>query len=279
MTLQQFQDWALSQGQVGKATDGGYVGQCVSLINQYLAKVHGINAGAWGDAKAWANDTNPIRQWFTPVTQSQPGDIGVYTGGQYGHIFIYTASGILEQNGRTPLRVTASPDRNATVILRPKAGMPQAPQGGNMATKVDTPLLRIIHTEMEGWPLAETHAGKFDAAFNASWGGANLSDVIWEKWNKNGPFREQRERNRIFFENNSALLDELKKNPTKAQYDEVITKMKEEQAKAQKAADEAEATRLALAAEQANKSQDTKLIEEGKPLFAWLTKLINRLKG
>lgn len=199
MTLQQFQDWALAQGSVGKATDGGYVGQCVSLINQYLSKVHGINAGAWGDAKAWANDTNPIRQWFTPVNQSQPGDIGVYTGGQYGHIFIYTASGILEQNGRVPLRVTASPDRNATVILRPKAGMPAAQGGSNVATKVTKETLRMIHSEMEGWPLAETHAGKFDAAFWASWGGHDLEEVLWEKWNKNGPFRATRERNRIFY--------------------------------------------------------------------------------
>lgn len=130
MTFNEFQNWALNAGSVGKATDGQYVGQCVSLINQYLSKVHGINAGAWGNAKDWASTNNPIRQWFTPVNQSQPGDIGVSTagGGGYGHIWIYTANGILEQNGRVPLKVTTSPDRNATVILRPKAGMPQAPK-------------------------------------------------------------------------------------------------------------------------------------------------------
>lgn len=131
MTLNEFTNWALAQGSVGKATDGGYVGECVSLINQYLSKVHGINAGAWGHAKAWADPSNPIRQWFTPVSRSQAGDIGVSTAGTYGHIWIYRDSDILEQNGRVARRVTISPDRNATVILRPKAGMPK-PQGVDM---------------------------------------------------------------------------------------------------------------------------------------------------
>lgn len=268
MTLPEFQAWSLGQGSVGKATDGGYVGECVSLINQYLSKVHGINAGAWGHAKSWADGANPIRQWFTAVNQSQPGDIGVSTSGPYGHIWIYTANGILEQNGRVSRKVSASPDRGATVILRPKAGMPaNQSQGGDMPTKVNTGLLRIIHTEMEGWPYERTHNGEFDAAFNASWGNSNLEDVMWEKWNKNGPWRAQREANRIFFEQNSTLLDTLKANPTKAQYDEVVQQMKAEQAKV-------EAANKALAEAQAKSTEDTELLNTGS---SFLKKLLKRL--
>jgi hypothetical protein len=60
------------------------------------------------------------------------------------------------------------------------------------ATKVTRDTLRMIHTEMEGWPYHETHAGKYDAQFNASWGGADLEAVMWEKWNKNGAWRDMR---------------------------------------------------------------------------------------
>lgn len=272
MNLAQFSAWAVSQGTVCK-TDGTFCGECVSLINQYLAKVHGINAGAWGHAKAWAGTNNPIRQWFVPVNTSQPGDIGVDVSGTYGHIWIYQANTILEQNGRVPRKVTISPDRNATVILRPKAGMPK---GDNVATKVTKETLRMIHSEMEGWPLAETHAGKFDAAFWASWGGQDLEAVMWEKWNKNGKWRESREANRIFFEQNSALLEELKKNPTKAQYEEVVAKMKAEQAKA-------EAAMIALEAERAKVTEDSQDLDKAagalQGIWAFVQKLLTRKKS
>lgn len=128
MTFPEFTNWALAQGSVDKiqgSPNSELKGECVSLINQYLSKVHGITAGAWGHARSWGNDNNPIRQWFYPVNKSQAGDIGVDMNGTYGHIWIYRDNDILEQNGRVARRVTISPDRNATVILRPKAGMPK----------------------------------------------------------------------------------------------------------------------------------------------------------
>jgi hypothetical protein len=279
MNLTQFKDWANGKS-LGKYTDGEFVGQCVSLINQYLARTQGIYAGKWGHAYAWANDGNPIRTYYDKVSGTpQAGDLlvwGTNYGGGYGHIAISLGGGkMLEQNGAKALVTTISNQWANPTILRRK-GAP-APQGGsNVATKVTIPLLRIIHSEMEGWPYHDTHAGKFDKAFWDSWGGQDLEAVIWEKWNKNGNWRNQREANRVFFEQNSALLEELKKNPTKAQYDEVYTKMKEEQAKAQKATDEAEAARLALAVEQANKSEDTKLLDDGR---SWIAKLVARLWG
>lgn len=256
MTLQQFQDWALSQGQVGKATDGSYVGQCVSLINQYLSKVHGINAGAWGDAKAWANDSNPIRQWFTPVNQSQPGDIGVSTAGQYGHIFIYTANGILEQNGRVPLRVTTSPDRNATVILRPKAGMPSAPQGGQDMINAD-----------QVKDLYRVHLGREASQAEAnSWVGDWARAFYGIKDSAEGnAYRAKLAAEKAAAEALKKQVAELSTRPTKAELQAALDATKAAQDKV------AEATKALE--ERAKKSEDTELIEEGKGFF---TKLLKR---
>lgn len=103
MNLEQFKDWALQQVSVAKYTDGQYQGECVSLINQYLARVYGISAGAWGHAFAWANSGNAVRTYFDQVGNLLPGDIIVYDsrfGGGYGHIAIYLGNGqMLDQNG------------------------------------------------------------------------------------------------------------------------------------------------------------------------------------
>lgn len=272
MTLNEFQQWALSQGQVAK-TDGGFPGQCVSLINRYLASVHGISAGAWGDAKAWANTNHPIRQWFTPVNQSQPGDIGVSTagGGGYGHIWIYTANGILEQNGRVPLRVTTSPDRNATVILRPKAGMPQ---GGDMA-KVDRDLNRIVHSEMEGWDLDRTHKGEYDAQFAAAWGGRDLGEMVREKWGKNGAWRNRRQAALNFYDKYQSTIGELSSRPTKAELEAANAKLAQEAKKVEEA-------QKALEIERAKATVDTKTLDQGasavQGIWGFIQSLLKRNK-
>ena len=77
MNLDQFRQWALSQGQVAKI-QGDYAGECVSLINQYLYRVYGITAGAWGHAKDWGTSA-PVLQYFDRVSNPQAGDI-VYWG-------------------------------------------------------------------------------------------------------------------------------------------------------------------------------------------------------
>lgn len=138
MTLQQFKDWAIAQGSVAKATDGQYLGECVSLINQYLYKVYGISAGAWGHARAWANDTNPIRANFDKVGSPQAGDIGVSHGPtEYGHIWIYLSPNlILEQNGRVPRRVsTGTPYLSTSAILRRKGSPTNPPEVMDMTDK------------------------------------------------------------------------------------------------------------------------------------------------
>ena len=91
-------------------------------------------------------------------------------------------------------------------------------QGGSMATKVTKETLRMIHSEMEGWPFQEVHAGKFDAQFMASWGGQDLEAAMWEKWNKNGAYRNEREAALDFWRNKKAALEAKVKD-----FDAVVT--------------------------------------------------------
>ena len=127
MNLEQFKNWAVSQGSVAK-TNGQYAGECVSLINQYCSKVFGFTAGAWGNAKDWATN-GTVAQYFDKVGSPQAGDIGIYTGGTYGHIWIYLSpTTVLEQNGKVSRRVSVNaPIFKASTILRRKG----TPQGGS----------------------------------------------------------------------------------------------------------------------------------------------------
>ena len=97
MNLEAFIKWALAQGTVGKH-QGGFAGQCVSLINQYCWLVLGVPADAWGDAKDWADPNNAnVTKYFEHVGTLQSGDILVYPGaainGWAGHIEIYISNG------------------------------------------------------------------------------------------------------------------------------------------------------------------------------------------
>ena len=140
-----------------------------------------------------------------------------------------------------------------------------------MADIVTKDELRIIHSELEGWSLQDTHQGKFDSQFAASWGGQPLRTVLWEKWNKNGAFRAARERNRIFYDTYAATIADLPNRPTKAQLDEALTKLAVE---AQKV--EAANAKLAEVQAQAQNNPDTQLLNE---TGSWLSKLVKRLFG
>lgn len=259
MTLSEFSAWALNQGTVCK-TDGTFCGECVSLINQYLSKVHGINAGAWGHAKDWANTSNPIRQWFVPVNQSQAGDIGIsgaVPGNPYGHIWIYQANTILEQNGRVARKVTISPDRNASVILRPKSGMPQAPQGGQDVINADQvkDLYRVFLGREASQGEANSWVGDWGRAFY------QIKDSPEGK-----AYQVKLAAEKAAAEALKKQVAELSTRPTKAELQAALDATKDAQDKV------AEATK-ALEEERAKKSEDTELIEEGKGFF---TKLLKR---
>ena len=235
MTFNEFTNWALAQGSVGKATDGQYVGECVSLINQYLSKVHGINAGAWGNAKDWAKPDHPIRQWFTPVNRSQAGDIGVDTRGDYGHIWIYRDNDIIEQNGRVARKVTISPDRNATVILRPKAGMPK-PQGVVMDTNAGKELYRTgLHREAENDSAA------------SQWNGRTPADALSVL--RTAPEWQMTDTKVKGYDSLSKQVSELSSRPTKEELQKVVDSLKTTQDKvveleAQVATEKADQTKV-----------------------------------
>lgn len=114
-------------------------------------------------------------------------------------------------------------------------------QGGDMPSKVNRDLNRIIHSEMEGWDYRKVHNGDYDETFKG-WNGSDLEAMIWSKWNQNAPFREARERNRQFFEKYNSVIGELSARPTKAEYEAALARIAEEAAKAEaanKAAEEA----------------------------------------
>lgn len=80
--------------------DGVYGAQCVDLAKFYLRDVYGISPGAWGDAHAYWNSTNPaILAKFDKVANGatnvpKQGDILVYSqntpgSGGAGHIEIF----------------------------------------------------------------------------------------------------------------------------------------------------------------------------------------------
>lgn len=129
MNLEQFKQWAIGQGQVATPANT-YLGECVSLVQQYINKVYGIPFQARGHAKDWATNAN-VLSYFDRVSSPQAGDIGISgatASNPYGHIWIYlTPSTILEQNGRVSRRVsTGGAYANPIAILRRKG----TPQGG-----------------------------------------------------------------------------------------------------------------------------------------------------
>ena len=108
MNLKEFEKWALSQKSVGNPTaEESYKGECVSLCQQYLSKVHGIPFKARGNAKDWANIVIEGFNKYAPDNTPKPGDILVYDWGKFGHVVIVTADGkSLEQNKNGNGRIT-----------------------------------------------------------------------------------------------------------------------------------------------------------------------------
>lgn len=127
MDLNTFKNWAIKAGQVGNPTtdpNSQFIGECVSLIQQYLNKVYGIAWVPRGDARSWGTNGN-VLSYFDRVNSIQAGDIVVYPavpGNPFGHIAIALGGGqMLEQNGRIARRVSVSPLRGGqSAILRRK---------------------------------------------------------------------------------------------------------------------------------------------------------------
>lgn len=99
-----------TRGKTLSNVQGGYRGQCVSLVSQYLKQVWGIKPGAWGHAVAYRSGGTGGKQlasrgfkWSTSRSFKN-GDILVWgpssSGGftQYGHIGIWHNGKVYDQN-------------------------------------------------------------------------------------------------------------------------------------------------------------------------------------
>jgi hypothetical protein len=114
ITLESFKNESMAQVSVSKYTadpqlnswkDGGFLGECVSEVNQYCWRVLNVPAGSWGHAVDWWTNSN-VLEYFDQVKDGsrQDGDIlvwgddkGSWTG-QYGHIAISYKGKLLNQN-------------------------------------------------------------------------------------------------------------------------------------------------------------------------------------
>lgn len=132
--------------------DGVYRYQCVDLVLQYLAEVHGLRGGIWGNAiDYWTKTSSPILKKFDKVQSQSPqkGDIVVLnglTGNPYGHVMLAVNSDTgLEQNGSTgngsgtgndSIRLRAIPKNRIAGILRPKPASVPRKTNDQLATEV-----------------------------------------------------------------------------------------------------------------------------------------------
>ena len=224
---------------LGKRTDYDHVYQyqCVDLILQYLAEVHGITSGVWGNAiDYWLKPTARLLQDFDKVTGTpQAGDIVVLNGtngNPYGHIMVaVNSTTAIEQNGYSgdgdglngdEIRYRTIPTARVAGLLRKKGSTDE------MITKDDVGLLRIGHSEIGNWDSAKTHAGEYDDLFLGAWQGKSVKDFVWAQWNNGNPHRV----NQYVVDGLNSQIDVLNKRPTqdtldkeKARADEAASKL------------------------------------------------------
>lgn len=237
--------------------DGRYAGvqyggvyQCVAWAAQFSGELNGIGylptPKSNGAKDIYEQFAAPLPNGYdrianTPSFIPQKGDMvvwGAMPSNPYGHVAI--ANGVGDTNsfqsydqnwtGGEKVHLVNHNYNYVLGVLRSKnlTAAPAAP-GGTMADIVTTDELRIIHSELEGWPLADTHAGKFDAQFNASWGGQPLRTVLWDKWNKDGDWRNLRQTALDYYATkaaNDALVADLRKQlaDTTKQYQDLLAK-------------------------------------------------------
>lgn len=127
ISFRDFINWARAQGSVAKYNDGNFLGECVSLINQYCWRVLNVPADSWGHAKDWGKNAIQ-REYFDVLDRGVPvqeGDILVYGedfGGGLGHIELaINQKQAIFQNRNTNGRVGVGPILPGFyAILRPK---------------------------------------------------------------------------------------------------------------------------------------------------------------
>ncbi len=117
-----------TRGKTIAAPDGSYPGECVSLVKRFLKDVHGISAGAWGNAVDYRQGGSGGNQlaargfvWRTDGN-FQNGDILVWGSGagtSFGHIGIWHAGKLYDQNNYGSGRATPARTANYSPYIPP----------------------------------------------------------------------------------------------------------------------------------------------------------------
>lgn len=144
----------------------------------------------------------------------------------------------------------------------------------NMAELEDLASARILAEGILGRDRGQTHAGAYDADLNAYHVGQPLSNSrimgLWQSGEAAAAVN-LREAQANFYNSYKDRINDLLDNPTNEQYAEIVWALDQERLKVEEA-------EKRLKEEQASKTEDTQLLDEGKGLFAWVKKLIERIK-
>ncbi len=105
----------------------------------------------------------------------------------YGHIGVRYPDGRFWSDGKVFASVEAYENAHAPVFVGWGESVNGVKvikvQGDDMITKDNTAEVRIIMSEVEGWPGHEVHAGKHDKQIMGTWTGKSWSEFIWHTWN------------------------------------------------------------------------------------------------
>lgn len=143
----------------------------------------------------------------------------------------------------------------------------------------DGPLLAELNYKLKGWPAGSANP----ATELAAWKGRDWRQFLTEGLaERNNGYNQTLATKDAFYNKYSKIVGELESRPTKAQLDEVIAKLGAEaskvakaEAKAQEEAQKAKELGELLVEEKANKSEDTKLLDN---LFGSIKAFIARFK-
>ena len=104
---------------------------------------------------------------------------------------------------------------------------PSGAVGGDVITANDVGRVRVINSEVEGYPLHATHAGAYDAVEMKAWTGNTFQNLIDQKWRQGEAFRTAREAKDAFYNTWANKVGELSTRPTKAELDALNVALKE----------------------------------------------------
>lgn len=97
----------------------------------------------------------------------------------------------------------------------------------DMITKDDVSLLRIINSEVKGYPFNETHAGQFDQQELAGWVGRSWRDLVSSGWDRSAEWRARRIEALSFSDQYRPQIADLEARPTEVTVEKPVEVIKE----------------------------------------------------